>query len=173
MRQKHEMNSNSYAGNILKVDLSTGSMINLPTNEYTERFIGGRGLAAKFYWDTVPPDAGAFDPDNCLIFVTGPLAGFTRLGGSRWQICGKSAAMAPQYFSHANLGGSWGARMKFSGYDAIAVQGRAEKPVYLFVHDGKAEIRDAAFIWGKTAKETQAILKTELGKGIQYPTFPK
>ena len=167
MRHKHAMNSNSYAGNILKVDLSTGSMVNLPTNEYTDRFIGGRGLATKLYWEMVPPDTGAFDPDNCLIFVTGPFAGFTRLGGSRWQICGKSPAMEPQYFSHANLGGSWGARMKFSGYDAIAVQGSAERPVYLFVHDGKAEIRDAAFIWGKTAKEAQAILKTELGKGVR------
>lgn len=162
---EHRMNNTSYAGNILKVDLSKGKMVDLPTNDYTDRFIGGRGLAAKLYWDTVPPDTGALDPDNCLIFATGPLAGFPRLGGSRWQICGKSAAMEPHYFSHANLGGSWGPRMKFSGYDAIAVQGRAENPVYLFVHDGKAEIRDAAFTWGKTAKETQAILKTELGKG--------
>jgi aldehyde:ferredoxin oxidoreductase len=63
------MNSNSYTGNILKVDLSKGSMVNLPTNDYTDRFIGGWGLAAKL-WDTVPPDTGAFDPGNCLIFAT-------------------------------------------------------------------------------------------------------
>ena len=161
------MGNKGYSGNILKVDLSLGRTTNLPTSDYTDRFIGGRGLAAKIYWDNVLPATEAFDPDNCLIFATGPLAGFTGLGGSRWQICGKSAAMEPQYFSHANLGGSWGARMKFSGYDAIAVQGKSEKPVYLHVHDGEAEIRDAAFIWGKTAKETRGILKAELGKGVR------
>ena len=69
------MSNTSYAGNILKVDLSKGKMVNLPTNDYTDRFIGGRGLAAKLYWDTVPPDTGALEPDNCLIFATGPLAG--------------------------------------------------------------------------------------------------
>jgi aldehyde:ferredoxin oxidoreductase len=156
-----------YAGAILKVDLSQRQTTNLPTDDYADRFIGGRGLAAKLYWDNVSPQTKAFDPENCLIFVTGPMAGFTRLAGSRWQVCGKSAAMEPQFFSHGNLGGSWGAWLKFAGYDAIAIQGSSDKPVYIFVHDGIAEIKDASFIWGKTAKETQEILKTELGKGVR------
>jgi aldehyde:ferredoxin oxidoreductase len=161
------MNSNGYSGNILKIDLSNNHISNLDTGDYVDRFLGGRGLAARLYWDNVLPATGALDPDNMLIFTTGPLAGFTHLGGSRWQICGKSPAMEPQYFSHANLGGSWGAFLKFSGYDAIAVHGRAEKPVYIYVHDGEVEIRDAGFIWGKTAKETREILKEELGKGVR------
>lgn len=161
------MDSYGYSGNILKVDLSSGHISKIRTDDYTDRFIGGRGLAAKLYWDNVLPSTGAMDPDNLLIFTTGPLAGFTRLGGSRWQICGRSPVMEPQYFSHANLGGSWGAWMKFSGYDAILVKGRAEKPVYLFVHESGIEIRDAEPIWGKTAKETRDILKREMGKGAR------
>jgi aldehyde:ferredoxin oxidoreductase len=156
-----------YSDSILKVDLSTSGTSNLPTADYADRFIGGRGVAAKLYWDYVLPGTGALDPGNMIIFTTGPLAGFTHLGGSRWQICGKSPSMEPQYFSHSNLGGSWGAFMKFSGYDAIAVQGRVEKPVYLYVHDGVAEIKDAAHLWGKTAKEAREELKKELGRGVR------
>ncbi len=161
------MSQFGYAGNILMVDLSQRSVLSILTDSYTDRFVGGRGLAAKLYWDSFSSQTGAFDPDNCLIFTTGPLAGFTRLAGSRWQICGKSAAMEPQYFSHANLGGSWGAWLKFAGYDAIAVQGASDKPVYLYVHDGVAEIKDAAHIWGKTASEARATLKAELGRGVR------
>jgi aldehyde:ferredoxin oxidoreductase len=156
-----------YAGAILEVDLSQGHTVNFPTDEYADRFIGGRGLAAKLYWDKVSPQTKAFDPENCLIFVTGPVAGFTRLAGSRWQVCGKSAAMQPQFFSHANLGGSWGAWLKFAGYDAIVIRGSSDKPVYLFVHDGIAEIKDASLFWGKGTVEVQEILKAELGKEVK------
>jgi len=161
------MRAFGYAGSILKVDLSRRHTADLPTDEYAARFIGGRGLAAKLYWDMVPPETGAFDPENCLIFATGPLAGFARLAGSRWQICGKSPAMEPQTFSHANLGGSWGAWLKFAGYDGIAIQGSSDKPVYLFVHDGIAELKDASFLWGKDTVEVQEILKAELGKEVR------
>jgi aldehyde:ferredoxin oxidoreductase len=161
------MVSYGYSGNVLKVDLSKTHISSLPTADYTDRFIGGRGLAAKLYWDNVPSSANALGPDNMIIFTTGPLAGFNHLGGSRWQICGKSPAMEPQYFSHSNLGGSWGAFMKFAGFDAIAVQGRSETPAFLYVHDGKAEIRDASHLWGKTAREAREILKKELGRGVR------
>jgi aldehyde:ferredoxin oxidoreductase len=165
------MSKFGYSGAILKVDLSRRQTVNLPTDDYADRFIGGRGLAAKLYWDKVPPETGSFDPENCLVFATGPLDGFTRLAGSRWQVCGKSAAMEPQFFSHANLGGSWGAWLKFAGYDAIAIQGSSDKPVYLFVHDGVAEIRDASALWGKDAIEVQEILKAELGKEVKVATM--
>jgi len=75
-----------YAGAILEVNLSQGHTVNLPTDEYADRFIGGRGIAAKLYWDKVSRQTKAFDPENCLIFATGPMAGFTRLAGSRWQV---------------------------------------------------------------------------------------
>ena len=70
-----------YTGKMLRVDLSSGSITDLPTADYNDRFLGGRGIAAKVYWDEVSPDIGAFDPENRLIFVTGPLAGILGLAG--------------------------------------------------------------------------------------------
>ena len=77
-----------YAGKILRVDLSSGSTSTLSTLDYTDRFIGGRGIAAKLYWDEVPPDISALDPENALIFAIGPMAGIPVVGGSRWHVCG-------------------------------------------------------------------------------------
>jgi len=92
-----------YAGKILRVDLSSGSTSLMSTMDYAERFLGGRGIAAKIYWDEVPPEVKAFDPENRLIFATGPLAGLKGVSGSRWQICGKSALTTPEYFNYCNL----------------------------------------------------------------------
>src|SRR3990170_6805980 len=99
-----------YGGKILKVDLSSGRITKTPTAEYAEKFLGGRGLAAKIYWDEVPPGTKAFDPENRLMFVVGPLAGFPVIGGSRMQVCGKSPTVTPEQFSYCNLGGYWGAQ---------------------------------------------------------------
>lgn len=156
-----------YAGRILRVDLSQEGRVELPTADYARKFLGGRGIAAKIYWDEVSPQIQACDPANCLVFITGPVAGFIRLSGSRWQICGKSPATNPEVFSYSNLGGSWGVWLKSAGYDGIIIQGKADKPRYLFIHDGTVEIRDASFLWGKTALEAQEILKAELGKEVR------
>ena len=152
-----------YIGKILRVDLSSGSITQMPTMDYADRFLGGRGIAAKICWDEVPPEVGAFDPENRLIFATGPLAGLSGISASRWTVCGKSPAMVPERFSHSVGGGAWGVQLKFAGYDAIVVQGRSDKPVYLFIEDGVAEIRDASHLWGKSTVETRRILGEELG----------
>ncbi len=151
------------AGKILRVDLTSGSVTSHPTMSYADKFLGGRGIAAKIYWDEVLPETMPFDPENRLIFASGPLAGFKGLPGSRWQICGKSPAATPEHFSYSNLGGSWGARLKFAGYDALIVQGKSERPVYLLIEEGKTEIRDGSHLWGKGAAEVRGILKEELG----------
>lgn len=161
------MNKSGYAGKILDVDVSSGRTVTLPTDAYADRFIGGRGLAAKLYWDKVSPQTKALDPENCLMFVNGPLTGFTRLATSRWQVCGKSPAMEPQWFSYCNVGGSWGNFLKFAGYDGMVVSGKSDKLVYLFVHDGKVEIKDAAHLRGKRADEAREMLKIELGKEVR------
>ena len=155
-----------YAGKILSVDLSSGRAAELPTLDYADRFLGGKGLAAKLYWDEVPPTARAFDPENALIFATGPLAGIPVIGGSRWQVCGKSPAPFPERFCYCNLGGRWGAEMKFAGYDAILIRGKSEKPVDLFLHDDVAELKDASALWGRGAIEAREILKSELGGAV-------
>ncbi len=165
------MSAFGYAGEILKVDLSDGNVTRLSTADYADRFLGGKGIAAKLYWDIVPPQAKAFDPENCLICASGPVAGFTGFASSRWLVCGKSAAGNPETFSYGNLGGSWGNRLKYAGYDSIVVQGKADKPVYLFLHDDTVAIRDASHLWGKSTFEASDSLKAELGKAVSVLTI--
>ncbi|OGN95571.1 MAG: hypothetical protein A2Y89_02195, partial [Chloroflexi bacterium RBG_13_51_18] len=164
--------NSGYAGEILKIDLSGGGTERLPSAPYTERFLGGRGLAAKIYWDMVPPQAGAFDAENCLICATGPVTGFTGIsGGSRWQVCAKSPVMEPEAFTYGNLGERWGTRLKYAGYDALVVRGKAEKPKYIYIHDGTVEIRDASSLWGKSAIESGDLLKAKLGSNVTVLTI--
>ena len=160
-----------YAGEILKIDLADGRVTRLPTADYADRFLGGRGIAARLYWDTVPPEAKAFDPENCLIYITGPVTGFNRLAGCRWQVCGKAPVMEPEAFSYANLGERWGSYLKYAGYDGLVVQGKADKPVYIYIHNGAIEIRDASSLWGKPAFEACDSLKEEMGKGASVLTI--
>ena len=148
-----------YSGKILRVDLSSGNISSIPTSDYADRFLGGRGIAAKIYWDEVSPSVGALDPDNRLLFMTGPLCGFTGLSGSRWVVCGKSPATDPESFTYCNFGGSWGAHLKFAGYDGVVVHGASSKPVYILVEDGNASIQDASNIWGKGNIDTRRALK--------------
>ncbi|MEE8419598.1 MAG: aldehyde ferredoxin oxidoreductase N-terminal domain-containing protein [Dehalococcoidales bacterium] len=155
-----------YAGKILITDLSDGKSTEIATSGYSDRFIGGRGIAAKLFWDMVPTRAGAFDPENCLIYATGPVTGFMGLAGSRWVICGKSPIHNPEAFSYGNLGGKWGPALKQAGYDALAVKGQAEKPAYLYIHDGTVEMKDASALWGLSAFATAEMIREELGKGV-------
>ncbi len=135
--------------------------------DYADRFIGGRGLAAKIYWDEVPPEVKPFDPENRLIFTIGPLAGFSGLAGSRWQVAGKSPTTTPEQFSYCNLGGHWGVHLRFAGYDGVIIQGKSDKPVYLLIEDDAVEIRDASALWQKGAIKTRNALKQELGNSIR------
>lgn len=155
--------SYGYAGKILKVDLSGGSVTYLNTSDYADRFVGGRGMGAKIYWDETSPDTKALAPDNCIICTTGPIAGFTRLAGCRWQMCGKSPAMEPESFSYANFGGSWGAWLKYAGFDGIAITGKSERPAWILIKDNCIEIKDATHLRGKTTSETEDFFKNTLG----------
>jgi len=160
-----------YAGEILKVDLSDGKTSKLATSDYADKYIGGHGIAARLYWEMVPPQAKATDPENCLICASGPVTGFPGFAGFRWKACGKTMLGDPESFSYCNLGERWGAWLKYAGYDALAVQGKAEKPVYIFIHDGKVEIRDASHLWGQTSFDASDSLKAELGDKVSVLTI--
>jgi len=153
-----------YSGKILRVDLSSGYISSISTSDYSSLFLGGRGIAAKIYWDEVSPAIGALDADNRLLFMTGPLCGFPGLSGSRWVVCGKSPATDPESFTYCNLGGSWGAHLKFAGYDGVVVHGASDKPVYILIEDGSASIADASHLWGNGNIETRHALKQAHGE---------
>lgn len=165
------MNPFGYAGKILEVDLSTGASSEISTEAYAQDYLGGRGLATRLYYERVSPRANAYSAENCLIFATGLLTGFPRLSGSRCIVCGKSPSVETHLFSYANLGGSWGTYLKFAGYDAIVVKGKAEKPVYLFIEQGKVLVKDASHLWGKSCSLVRRILKAELGKYVRVLTI--
>lgn len=160
------MDGFAYAGKILNVDLSDGKSGELATADYSGKYLGGRGIAARLFWETVPPDTAAFDPDNCLIYATGPVTGFFGLAGCRWVICSKTPLRQPESFSYGNLGGKWGSGLKYSGFDALAVRGRAERPVYLYIHEGTVEMKDASSLWGLSTFATAEHITAELGKGV-------
>ncbi|MBI4332620.1 MAG: hypothetical protein HY673_15225 [Chloroflexi bacterium] len=156
-----------YTGKIARVDLSTGAVSQVPTGDYADAFVGGQGVAARIYWDEVPAGARAFDPENRLIFATGPCAGVQGLSGARWVVCGKSPATTPEFFTHSNLGGSWGAELKAAGFDCLVVQGNADRPVYLLVRDGEIKIADASGLWGQGALQVREIIKAEQGSSFK------
>lgn len=157
-----------WCGRILRVDLDTGSVSGQETAPYARRFLGGRGIATRIYWEEVAPQVGALDPENRLIFMAGALVATGAQGATRMTVMGKSPMRMPEGFCYGNLGGFFPAYLKRAGYDGVVVSGRAEKPVYILVSDGRAEIRDAAELWGKGTYAVQKMLKEKHGKQVRF-----
>ncbi len=160
-----------YAGKILKVDLTGGKTSSIPTSDYAKKFIGGRGFGARLYWDMAPASAKALSPENVMTFATGPFSGFDGyIAGNRWQVCGKSPQSTPEAFTYCNLGGRWGPELKYAGYDALAVQGKADNLVYIFIRDGEVDIKDASHLRGMSTYDTIDAIKSELGDDVTVLT---
>ena len=140
-----------WVGTILHVCLTDSSISSLPTARYADAYVGGRGIASRIYWETVCPDISAFDPENRLIFMTGPLVATGVQGATRMSVVGKSPMTYPEGYCFANIGGFFGAELNRAGFDGLIVKGRALNPVYLWIHDGAAEIMDALSLWGQGA----------------------
>jgi aldehyde:ferredoxin oxidoreductase len=154
--------SGGYMGKVLKVDLSNRKIAAEPLDEKVRRqFLGGYGIGARILFSEQAAGVDPLGPDNWLGFISGPLSGTPAISGTRYTVVGKSPLTGT--WGDANSGGSFSAFLKFSGYDAVFFKGVSEKPVYLFVDNGKAEIRDAAYLWGKDTYDTDDILKGELG----------
>ena len=151
-----------YAGKLLRVDLTHEQVTEEILDEKTARaYLGGTGLGAKYLYDEVPAGVEWNDADNRLIIASGPLGGTTVGGSGTISVVTKGALTNGATASQAN--GFFGAYLRFSGYDAIILQGKAKKWVYLYIHDGKAELRDASNLLGKDTYETGDLIKGELG----------
>jgi len=159
-----------WCGKILKIDLSESRISELQTLDYAGRFLGGRGIATRIYWEEVGPHVRAFDPENHLILMTGPLGSTGAQGASRFEVVGKSPMLMPEGFCYGNLGGFFGPYLKKAGYDGVVITGRSAKPVYLWIHDGKAQILDGSLLWGKGVYEVRDILKKLHGKNVRFVT---
>ena len=152
-----------WTGKILQVDLSTGAIGTLDTAEYVPQFIGGMGIAARIAWDELRPGVGALDPENILFIMVGPLTGTLASGAGRVLVAGIAPQQKPSIFSRSGMGGHWGAELKYAGYDGLVIRGRADKPVYLWIHDGQVEICNAGELWGKGTYATTSLLRAMYG----------
>ena len=152
-----------YMGKILKVNLSTGKISEEPLNmDFAKMFLGGSGLACRILYDMINKDTDPLGPESPLIFMTGPLTGTIAPSCGRYVVCAKSPLTG--IWGESNSGGKFGPMLKFSGFDGIIIVGRSEKPVYLSIIDGSAELRSAEHLVGKTTFETQKIIVEELGE---------
>ncbi|MCU7845379.1 MAG: aldehyde ferredoxin oxidoreductase family protein [Candidatus Thiodiazotropha sp. (ex Monitilora ramsayi)] len=148
----------SWAKRVLRVDLSSGRCKEEPLNmEWAQEYLGQRGLATKYFVEEVDPKVDPLSPDNKLIFTTGPLTGTMASTGGRYSVVTKGPLTG--VIACSNSGGYIGAEIKMAGWDMIICEGRAEKPVYLWIQDDKAELRDASHLWGKTTWDTEEIIK--------------
>ena len=153
---------NGYHGKLLWVDLTSGQVRDEPLNAgYAEQFVGGSGLATRYLYDLIGGDTDPLGPDNPLIIMPGPLT------GTRAPLCGRHTLVARSpltgLLGESNAGGFVGAELRHAGYDGIVVTGQASAPVWLTIHDGQAELRDAGHLWGLDTFETQRRIKEALG----------
>lgn len=152
---------NGYAERILHVDLARERTMEEPfPEEWKRAYIGGRGLGVRIVEDLVNPGSDPLGEENVLVFATGPVAGSGLPLGSRYDVVTKSPLTGT--LTSANSGGKFGTSLKRAGFDAVVIRGRAERPVYLLLDDGRAEVRDASGLWGMTTSETTAAVQNDL-----------
>lgn len=155
----------SYNGKILRVDLSRGSTSAEELDEFfCRKYIGGAGFVAYYLLKELGQGVDPLSPENKLIFAAGPVTGVPLSGSGRYCVGAKSPLTGA--YSKAESGGYWGAELKHAGYDAIIIEGKAEKPVYLWIHDGEVSLRDASHLWGMNTKETLRTIQAELGDSL-------
>lgn len=143
------MSTYGWSGKILRVDLSTGRIWTEKTMDKYRDYLGATGIGYKVMWDEVPAGVKAFDPENRIIFGGGPLIGSGSPCGGRVAITSLFPTSYPvEVVGSGHMGGHWGAELKFAGWDAVIIQGKAAGPVWLAIHDDKVEIRDARQLWG-------------------------
>lgn len=153
---------NGYIGQILHVDLGSGTLRDAPLNEAWARdFVGGSGLAARYLYDRIEAHTDPLGPDNPLVFMTGPLVGTAMPSAGRYSVC----ALSPltRLWGEANSGGSFGPALRSAGYDGVIITGQAAQPVWLSILDGRAELHDATDLWGLDTYATQERVRELVG----------
>ncbi len=153
-------------GKVLWVDLSNGTLKDEAFDEnYARRFIGGYGFGARTLFSKMKAGADALGPENILGFMTGPFTGAPVVSPSRYTVFCKSPLT--KGWGDANSGGDFGPGLKFAGYDGVYFTGISPKPVYLYIEEGKAELRDAGKLWGKDSFEVEDLLKAGHGEEVK------
>ena len=154
-----------YNGKILIVNLTDKSFETQDLNpEWAYNFIGGATLGARYLYELMPAKTDVFAPDSVVGFVSGPASGTKAMLSARITVVSKSPATGG--WNDTNCGGSFAPVFRKSGFDAVFIKGASETPVYIFIDDGKPELRDASGLWGKTTSQSERLLRDELGEKI-------
>jgi aldehyde:ferredoxin oxidoreductase len=155
------MNANT--GKIIRLDLNAGavSIEMLPEDDY-RNFVGGSGLAAKYFWDKGDFNADALSPEAMLIFMNGPFSGLKLSGASRNSVAGRSPLTG--HWADSSCGGYFAPELRFAGYDGIVLTGKSPKPSVLLIEDDKISIVEGTEYWGKGIEEVTKELKNKYGK---------
>lgn len=155
-----------WVGKILRVNLSSGLITKEQTNlKDAKLYIGARGLGTKIMMNEVDPKVEPFSPDNKLIFMSGPLTGTFSASPGRYVVIAKAPLTGT--IGASNSGGHFGPELKYAGYDGIIFEGKAEKPVYLYINDDTVELRSAEHLWGRTVFEATDELVKETVEGAR------
>jgi len=150
----------SWAGKILRVNLSAGTCKSEPLNmTWAKQYLGSRGLATKYICEEVDPKVDPLSVDNKIIWATGPLTGTMASTGGRYTVVTKGPLTGA--IACSNSGGYWGAELKMAGWDMVIFEGKSAKPVYLFIEDDHAELKDAAHLWGTSVWNTEEVIKKQ------------
>ncbi|MBC8228530.1 hypothetical protein H8E77_03160 [bacterium] len=161
-----------WMGKILDVDLTTGKTDVRNTMNYAYDYIGGRALASRIAWEEIPSGTDAYDSENLIIITTGPLTGTLAPTTGRTVMSGISPRTYPKpWYTHSTLGGWFGPELKYAGFDAIIIHGKANSPVYLEMQNDDIQLVDADFLWGRDARETQLALKARMSQQAQVLTI--
>jgi len=156
-----------YAGRIAFYDLESGVLRDIELNEELLPYIGGRGFASYLLYKFLPPKIDPLSPENLLIFAVGPFVGTKVPYSSRWSVAAKSPLTG--ILGSGNGGGNFGPALKWAGFDALIIFGKASSPSYIFVENGKVSLRPAEHIWRKSPEETSFNICTEIGSQINDP----
>ena len=150
-----------YHGRVLRIDLSNEQVKTEHIDAaFCRKYLGGTGFIAYYLLTEVKTGVDPLGPENKLVFATGPLTGLSLGGAARHTVGGKSPLTGG--IAKAEVGEFWGSQFKRAGFDALIIEGKAKAPVYLWIHSGEVEVKDAGHLWGKTTKETQETIRSEL-----------
>jgi aldehyde:ferredoxin oxidoreductase len=151
-----------FAGKILHVDLTSGNItVEQPSEEFYKTYLGGSAMGTYYLFKNTPAGADPLGPENTLTLMISPTTGVSISGNSRMTATAKSPETG--LIGDSQAGGFFPAELKFSGFDGIVLKGKSPKPVYLWVHDGEAEIKDAAHLWGRITGDVEKMIRDELG----------
>ena len=151
-----------YHGKVLHVHLSEGRLaVEEPDERFYRTYMGGSALGLYYLLKFTPPGTDPLAPENTLTLASSVLTGVPIAGQSR--ITAVARSPLTEAVGDSQSGGFWPAEFKFTGFDAVVIRGRSEKPVYLWIHDGEAELRDASHLWGRITHDVETAIKEELG----------